>query len=213
MGLLSSLFGGGARSANKIAKQQRADEVARQARIKSGMSSIDQVFGRFDDGFFQKRADDYRTYAMPEVDRQQDQQRKQLIYALSRTGNLDSSAAIDKNGELVAEGNKQRVGVNNEGLNLANKLRGDVEGTRGNVVAELNATGNDSAASAAALRETARLNQPAGFSPLGNLFLNFADTVARIGSRAGNGYSGFAGGSGGSGLFSTGNGSQRVVGG
>jgi len=203
-------FGDG--GASKIAKQQRNDEVARQSRIRSGMSSIDQVFGGFNDAFFKKRADDYSAYALPQVNQQQDQQRKQLIYALARTGNLDSSAAIDKNAELVEEGNRQRIGVANEGLNLANQLRNQVEASRGNVVAELNATGNDTAASNAAMRAIQSLNQPAGFSPLGNLFLNFADSVARIGSRAGNGYSGFAGGGGGAGLFSPGGGSMRVVG-
>lgn len=198
-------------SADKIAKQQRADEVARQNRIKSGMAQIASTFGAFNPAFYDKRAHDYNDYAMPEVNRQQDHQRQNLIYALARTGNLDSSAAIDKNAELNEEGNKQRIGVANEGLNQENSLRSQVENTRGNVVAELNATGDDSAASSSALRAVQNLNQPAGFSPLGNLFAAFADSVARIGSRAANGYSGFAGG-GGAPLFA-GSGSSRIVGG
>lgn len=204
-------FGGGGGSANRIANAQRDDEVARQARIKSGMSSIDSAFSGFNDGFYAKRAADYSAYAMPEVDRQAELQHKDLIYALSRTGNLDSSAAIDKNADLVAEENKQRIGVANAGLDSANQLRGQVESQRGNVVAELNATGDASAASNSALRASQNLNQPAGFSPLGNLFNTFAQSVASIGSRAGNGYSGFLGGGGG-GLFSGGGNSQRVVG-
>jgi hypothetical protein len=63
------------------------------------------------------------------------------------------------------------------------------------------------------MRSVKNLNQPAGFSPLGELFQAFANSVANIGSRAGNGYSGFAGAGGpAGGLFSTGSGSQRVVG-
>lgn len=207
-------FGGGG-GADKIAKQQRADEIARQNRIKAGMGQIANVFGKFNDDFYNKRSSDYDAYAMPEVERQQDLQRKNLVYALARTGNLDSSAAIDKAAELGEEGNKQRVAVANEGINQANNLRGQVENTRGNIVAELNATGDDSAASASALRAVQNLNQPAGFSPLGDLFLNFANSVASIGSRAGNGYSGFMGGL--PPLFGPGYsksaGSSRVVGG
>lgn len=205
-------LGGGGGAAEKIAKQQRADEVARQNAIKQGMGQISSTFGAFNDGFYKKRADDYLAYAMPDINRQASDNRENLIYALARTGNLDSSAAIDKNAELTEEANKARIGAANEGINQSNNLRNQVEQTRGNVVAELNATGDASAASASALRAVQNLNQPAGFSPLGSLFLNFADSVARIGSRAGNGYSGFAGGGSGTPLFSTGAGSARVVG-
>ena len=208
-------FGGGG-GASQIANSQRADEVARQNRIHSGMGQIASAFSGFDKKFYDKRASDYSAYAMPEVNRQAGLEHKDLIYALSRTGNLDSSAAIDKNADLTAEENKQRLGVANAGLDSANQLRSQVENTRGNVVAELNATGDDSASSASALRQVQSLNQPAGFSPIGNLFANFANSVAGIGSRAGNGYSGFFGGGGGGmspGLFAGGGGSQRVVGG
>jgi hypothetical protein len=201
-------FGGGGDS--KIAKQSRADEVARQERIRSGMASIDQAFSGFGDAFFSKRAKDYEAYAVPQLERQARQQRESLIYALARTGNLDSSAAINKSAELTEDENAARIDVANTGLNMANDLRRQVEGTRGNVVAELNATGDSQAASAAALRGVRDLTQPAGFSPLGNLFASFAQTLGAVGSNAGNGYGGFSGA--GRRLFAPGGGSQRVVG-
>lgn len=204
-------LGGGGGDVEDIAKAQRKDEVERQKRIKAGMAQIAQTFGAFNESFYGKRASDYQTYAMPEVERQAEHQRKNLIYALARTGNLDSSAAIDKNAELAEEANKQRVGVANEGLNQSNALRSQVEQTRGNVVAELNATGDSAASSASALRAIQNLSQPAGFSPLQNLFVNFANSVGNIGARAGNGYAGFMGGGGGS-LFAPSGNSSRVVG-
>lgn len=200
-------FGGG--GAGKIAKQQRNDEVERQARIKAGMGDIDRAFAGFGDAFYKKRADDYSAYATPQLERQAKSARENLIYALSRTGNLDSSAAIKRNAELTDEENQARIGVANTGLDQANQLRSQVENTRGNVVAELNATGDSSAASAAALRNVQNLNQPAGYSPLGNLFASFAQTLSGIGSNAGNSFGGFSGGGGG--LFKTSSGSQRVV--
>lgn len=204
-------FGGGGGSAEKIAKQQRADEVARQKRIQAGMAQIDSIFGKFNDSFYDKRGSDYLSYVMPDIEKQAADQHENLIYALARTGNLDSSAANFKSAELAEAANKQRVAAANEAVNQENALRSQVEQARGNVVAELNATGNDTAAANSALRTVANLNQPAGFSPLGNLFAAFADSVARIGSRAGNGYNGLIGG--GTPLFSTGSGSARVVGG
>lgn len=200
-------FGDG--GAGKMAKQQRAEEQARQNRIKSGMSSLDGVFGGFNDAFYKKRADDYSAFAMPQLERQAKTARERLIYALSRAGNLDSSASIRSNADLNDEMNQQRVTIANTGMDQANQLRGQVENTRGNIVSQLNATGDNDAASAAALRGVANLNQPAGFSPIGNLFADFAQAAAGIGSNAGNGYGGFSGG--GRSLFGSGAGSSRVV--
>lgn len=202
-------FGDG--GAGKQAAQQRSDEQARQARITSGMSSIDRAFGGFNDAFYKQRANNYVDYAMPQLERQATSTRDSLIYALSRAGNLDSSAAIKRNADLTEEANQQRIGIANTGLDQANTLRGQVENTRSGVVSQLNATGDSSAASDAALRSAQGLYQPAGYSPLGNVFASFAQTLAGIGSNAGNGYGGFAGGGGG-GLFG-GKSSQRVVGG
>lgn len=197
---------------SKIAKASRAEEVARQDRIRQGMGSIASTFGGFDDAFFAKRASDYSAYATPELDRQAAAQKRDLVYALARTGNLDSSAAIDKNAELNTEHNQRRIEVANQGLDSANQLRDQVERTRGNVVAELNATGDSSGAASSALRAVQSASQPAGFSPLGNMFASFANAVQQIGSRAGNNYSGFAGTGGGGGLFAPRASSQRVVG-
>lgn len=200
-------------SADNIAQQQRADETAREQRINSGMASIANIFGGFNDDFYKKRYGDYMSYATPQIDQQAGKQRAQMIFDLARTGNLDSSAAADKSAELTETTNQQKINAANEGLNQENSLRSQVEGTRSNLVSELNATGNDQAASDAAMRATQNLNQPAGFSPLAGMFNDFANSLSMIGSRAGNGYSGFMGGGSGVPLFSTGAGSQRVIGG
>lgn len=203
-------FSAGAGAAKREAKQQRADDEARKQRIKDGMAQIDSIFGKFDDNFFIDRAKAYSAYATPQLDRQLQDQKKNLIFALSRTGNLDSSAANDLNGKLIYDGDVARTGIANEGLNQANALRNSVENSRGNVVAELNATGDSTAAAQAALRNSINLNTPQGYSPLGNLFANFAQTVGNIGSNAGNGFQGFFGG--GAKTFNSPGGAQRIVG-
>jgi hypothetical protein len=206
----SALFGGGDDSAQQIADQQRQDEVDRENKIKAGMASIDSAFSGFNDAYYKKRYNDYMAYATPQIDQQQSDARKQLIYALSRTGNLDSSAANDESSKLTQTGDQARLDAANAALNSENDLRSQVENTRSNLVSELNATGDADAASASALRQVQNLNQPAGFSPLANAFVGIMNTIAGIGSRAANSYSGFAGGS--PVLFSSGGGSSRVVG-
>jgi hypothetical protein len=199
-----------ASSDSKIAKQQRADEVARQARITSGMGDISNAFAGFDDQYYAKRAKDYVDYATPQLDQQVKEAHDKMVYALSRTGNLDSSAAIKRDNDLTRQTDAQRIGIANEGLNQANTARSNVESTRGNVVAELNATGDSSAAAQTALRQAQNLNTPQGYSPLGDLFAQFANGLSTIGTNAGNGYSGLVAGA--KSLFSGGSGSQRVVG-
>lgn len=200
--------GGGA---NKLAKEQRADEVARQNRIKSGMGRIDEIFGGFNQDFYDGRAKAYEAYAMPQVDRAYGRTKDDLVYALARSGLLDSSAGQAKNAELGEEFDQNRVDVANRGLETANRARSDVENVRSGLVSQLNATGDDQAAAQGAIRQAQNLNEPQGFSPLGQLFASFAGSLSNIGSNSRNGYSGFFGRGP---SFSTagGTGSARVVG-
>lgn len=56
-------FGGGGGDGG--AAQARADEQARQARIKQGVGRINEQFNQFDDSFYQGRKDAYRAFATP----------------------------------------------------------------------------------------------------------------------------------------------------
>lgn len=186
-----ALFGNPA--ADKMARQQRADEVARQARVTAGMGQIDQQFAPFNEDFFRNRQQSYVDYAQPTLDRQTSEARRALTYALSRNSNLDSSAANRKNTELDRNANEAAINISNQGLDLANQARTQVEQAREGVVSQLNATGDDSAASLAALRQARAIATPQGFSPLGQLFSNFLGGVSNITSNPSNGYSGLFG--------------------
>ena len=203
---------GGDGGAGELAQQQRADEVARQNRIKAGMSRINDIFGQFGDPYYQKQAQAYRDYATPQLDRAYGLTKDNLIYALDRSGILQSSAAINKNKELTNEFDQSRLDIANKAQDTANQARQNVEGVRSNIVNQLNATGDDQAAANTAIRQAQALNQPqTAYSPLTGLFASFANGLQQIGSNARNGYGGFFGNSGG-GLFSNSGGSSRVVG-
>ena len=203
---------GGDGGAGEIAKQQRADEVARQARIKAGMSKIDKIFSQFGDPYYQKQAQAYSDYATPQLDRSYKLAKDNMIYALDRSGILSSSAAIDKNKELTNEFDQSRLDIANKAQDTANQARQNIESVRGNIVNQLNATGDDAAAANTAIRQAQAMNQPqTAFSPLSNLFANFTAGLSAIGSNARNDYGGFFGGRGG-GLFSSSGGSAKVVG-
>ena len=186
---------GGDGGAGKIAAQQRADEAARQARIQSGMARINDIFGGFGDDYYAARAKAYTDYATPQLDRAYKSAKDNMIYALDRSGILNSSAAINKNASLSDDFDQSRLDIANKAQDTANQARQNVENIRSNIVTQLNATGDDSAAADAAVRQATALNQPAGaYSPLAGLFSNFTDSLAAIGSNARNNYGGFFGG-------------------
>ena len=89
------------KTASRMAAQQRADELARQSRIQSGMSEIDRIFsGQFNPEFYAKQRQAYLDFATPQLDRQYGDTKDQLVYALSRSGLLDSSAGQTENANL-----------------------------------------------------------------------------------------------------------------
>lgn len=251
-------FGGGDNSANDIAQQDRADEVARQGRITSGMQKINNVFngtttgdgvatgaydptktyynadgsaysstpsagsgsglgglfggapaqtpqslinsgqlytgtkttGGFGDDFYNGQKQAYLDYADPQIDHQYGLAKDQTVYALDRSGLLDSLAGQKQNAELSTTNDQARLDAANEGQNVENQARSNVESTRSNLVAQLNATGDDQAAADAATRSAQSLYQPQGFSPLGNAFASFTSGLSNIGANSGNQYSG-----------------------
>ena len=167
--------------------------------------------GGFNDDYYNRRKQAYIDYATPQLDRQYGDAKDQTVYALDRSGLLGSSAGIKKNADLTDAFDRSRVDIASKGLNLASDARSSVEAARSNLVNQLNATGDDQAAAAAAVRSAAALNAPQGMSPVGQLFADFTNTLAGIGSNAKNDYSGMAGNI--RSLFNSGgSGSARVVG-
>ena len=201
------------KTASRMAAQQRQDEMARQARIQSGMSEIDRIFGgSFTPEFYAKQRQAYMDYATPQLDRQYGQTKDDLVYALSRAGLLDSSAGQAENANLARAYDRNRIDLAGKAMDVENTARANVEGARSGLVSTLNATGDDANAAATALRQSQNLSMPQGYSPLSGLFADVSGAIARIGSNARNDYSGLARSIGG--LFkSGGRGSQTVGGG
>ena len=201
------------KTASRMAAQQREDEISRQSRIQSGMSEIDRIFGgSFTPEFYAKQRQAYMDYATPQLDREYGQTKDDLIYALSRSGLLDSSAGQAENANLSRAYDRNRIDSAGKAMDVENTARAGAEGARSNLVATLNATGDDANAAATALRQSQNLSMPQGYSPLAGLFSDVSGAISRIGSNARNDYSGLARSIGG--LFKTGGrGAQTVVGG
>jgi hypothetical protein len=159
------------------AAEARAREDARQASIRAGMGRIDEIFGKFNDEFYNSRRDAYTGYATPQLDDQWKKAQDDLTYALSRSGLLNSSVAAEKLGDARKQYDRQKQAIESTGMDYANQARGDVERNRSDVVAQLNGTADPDAAAAAALNRSNYLNATPAFQPLGLLFQNVAANI------------------------------------
>ncbi len=192
----------------KSAEQQFA-EAAQGGKLFTGVTKQNG----FDDAYFDGRRQAYIDYANPQLEQQYADAQKQLTFALTRGGLLDSSVRAEKTGELqkLYDVNKQKIA--DEALSHATQARNSVEDARSNLIATLNATGDAEGAANQAITRASALSQPAAYSPLSQLF---ADFTSGLGTQAAleraNYYSGGQTGARYStGLFSPNNNSVKVT--
>lgn len=168
---MAGMYGGGS-DGSGYARQQ---EQERKIRIDEGKAAIDQTFAGFDDKFYDRRAADYEAFAMPQLADQLHTTRNQLAAGLARRGLMKSGAAIRGNESLDRYATQKTQEIADAGQGEANKLRGQVEDQRGNLVNQLIASGDPSVASTGALAAAKSINTGPSFVPLGNLFNDWTE--------------------------------------
>ena len=160
--------GGGA------AAQARADEQARQEKVRQGTERIGSIFdGQFNDQFYTDRQKAYQDYAQPQLQDQFQKAQQELTYSLARGGNLNSSTRGDQTAKLQQQYDLMNQKVADDALAQANQSRSQVEGARSDLVSMLNATGDAEGAANSATSRASMLTQPQQYSPLTGLFSDF----------------------------------------
>lgn len=182
-------FGGGGGDGG--AAQARADEQARQARIKQGVGNINDRFGQFDRSFFDNRAQAYRNFATPQVNDAYKQVSDQLAFSLARSGLDQSSEAARQGGVLMRDNALARQQVEEGATSEATKARQAVEDQRNSLIQQVNMTSDPEMAAQNALRSAGILEQRQAFNPVANLFAN---TTGMLGAAQQSGY--YSGGPG-----------------
>lgn len=175
------------------ADDARAEEEARQSKIRTGMGSINTTFAPFNDAYYAGRSKDYVDWAEPQVDNQYADAKKQLIFALSRTGNLGSSAAADRQSKLTKDYGDKKIAVQSEASRVANEARANTENSRSNLVTQLNASADPDAAASGALAQAQIASAMPSYSPIGQLFQAVTDGIAPALAGPATGYQGLAG--------------------
>ena len=130
----------------------------------------------YGDDFYKKRADDYLSYATPQVMDQYQTTKNNLAYSLARNGILKSGAAVQRQESLGKELAKNQGTLANAAQGQVNQLRGQVQDTRNNLVNQLVTSADPSLVAQNANASTASLRAPTAFQPLGNLFNDWTNT-------------------------------------
>lgn len=149
----------------------RADEAARQARIREGAQSINSLFDQqFTDDFYSGIETAYTDYASPQLDRQFEDAKKQLAFALDRAGLGQSSVAAQRSADLNTQLGEGQLQIADQARQYSARSRSDIEAARSGLLSQNTATADPAAAALAAQSRAAALNTRPAFSPLAQLF-------------------------------------------
>jgi len=174
----------------EIARQQ---EDERQARITAGTAKVNDAFGGFNDDYYAGIGKSYLDYYNPQLDRQYNRAREALTYQLADSGNLDSSAAARKFGDLTSDYGVQKQTIANQAEGEKQGLRGQVEDNRGDLIRQLETGAGVDTTAASAMARANSLSKPAAYSPLGDLFSQYTGALRTNAAMQGAGYPGIGG--------------------
>lgn len=166
---------GGGSDAGEEARQL---ENERQARIQTGLGSINQTFAKFDPAFYKQRQTDFTNYAMPQLYRQLAQTNRVGAYGLANRGLSTSGAANQFGSNLGYEANVQKQAIGDQAIAQSQQLQKDVEGQRSQLIAQLQASADPTSAAQQALSAAGTYSLPSAWAPIGNMFGNFAQIYA-----------------------------------
>jgi hypothetical protein len=127
----------------------------------------------FTDAFYAKRKGEYEGYALPQLAKEYEQTRQNMIYDLANKGLLNSSAAETTTMSLGNEVAKRKREIGDAAVNYEQQLRKQVADEKAAMVAQLYATADPASASQAALASASRLQMPSAFEPVGNFLTDW----------------------------------------
>jgi hypothetical protein len=140
-------------------KRARADEIARQGRIKQGTAGINANFAGFDDTFYKGFTDTLMSYYQPQLDQQFGDAQDRMTYGLADAGMLRSSVAGKESARLTSSYQDNLAQILADSTGQTDALRTNIGNERNSLVSMLNATGDADRASNEALSRSQQIFQ------------------------------------------------------
>lgn len=171
---------GGSTPKDNSAEIARAEEAARQEKIKQGTSAIDSAFTGFNDDFYNNYQTQYSDYYNPQLNDQYGDATKKLTLQLARTGNLTGSTGAEQLAKLQQYYDTQKTAMTNQAITAANTLRGNVDTKKSQLYQDNRASADPGNASSAAAAAAQYLQPSAPTTPLADMFTDFLNNYGNI---------------------------------
>lgn len=171
---------------DNTAEIARQEEEKRQARIAEGKGIIDNTFSTYNDDFYNQYQNDYTNYYTPQLENQYNDARDRLTLKLAKTGNINSSAGIDRFGDLDKYYDQERTGITNQALDAVNTFRSNVDTSKSNLYQDNRAVADPGQAASMAASTAKSLQPQMPTSPLADTFANFFNQIGQASSISGN---------------------------
>lgn len=144
----------------------------RASRGFNAFTKTPQTFQGFQPSFFDKRAQAYVDYAMPQLAQQYKTTRDATTFNLANRGLSDSSVSGQEYSNVDRQLALAKQGVVDTAHGQAQDLLKQVENSRQNAIQTLYNTGSPSQAANSAIGDYYNLQQPSIYGPLANSFSN-----------------------------------------
>lgn len=168
----SDYFDGGMSTLNKgktnpaalamILQNQRVENINR------GQKTVDKEFAGFNQDFYNKRAQDYINYVMPQLGEQVRGQQKAIAYGMADRGTSNSSIARNAVSGLAKQTAMQQQAIAEQGITQAQELERQVESNRADLYDQVIKASDPAGAGMRAGSAAATIRQPSTFSPFIN---------------------------------------------
>jgi len=189
------------------ASEARAEEEARQERIRDSRAAIDTIFNTYDEDFYDRQRDAYLDYATPQVEEQFGDAMRELTFALARSGKLDSALAGRREAKAQKMKDKAMTQVNQQGDDLVSTMKGKMISAKGDLYDQASSLADVDAVRTLAISDFDTSSKPPVYNPITDLFVKVTEgmaTQADLERRQKSRYD--------SGLFSTSDSSKNISG-
>ena len=172
---------------SNAAEQQRLMEQQRAAAITAEQTRINDAFKAYDDPeYFSGVSKAYVDHYIPELGKQYENAREQLIY--TRPGGGNSSSYNEQIAGLEEERMKQESLMRDQANSFANNYRNTIEGERSALLSLASTNAGNGVAAQQAVAKSAALSTPPAYSALGDVFSNYTNTLAQAAQARSAGY-------------------------
>ena len=176
---LDTLFGGGGGDGQPAYESAAEAEARRQAKVDAGLKRIEEVFGRYDQDFYDRSQDAYLDYYEPQLEDKYKKGLQDLKYALARGGRFGSSTEVGRKAKAAEDMGFQKQELASGAIKAADDSEAAVTAAKKEMTNLNQINANPDLAASLSNQQAAILNQPPKFDPLLDVFGNITEGLAK----------------------------------